>query len=162
MRIFIKTVKKLKSYRNELITKEYPFRKILVIHLYIVKYISNKLHFNFIFHTAALIILKYSVNTIHFLLKCIKLLTLPELYPEFPQKAKTSKMYSFKLKLPLCIKTSSLLSSLVSVFQQNHRSIGALKKFLQHSIDKYFFCLLQEKLVFRWMAQHYISNFAFW
>lgn len=60
---------------NELITKEYIFRKILVIHLYIVTHKSNKLHFNFIFHIAALIILKHFVNSIYLLLKYSKLFT---------------------------------------------------------------------------------------
>lgn len=61
---------------NELVTKEYILRKILVIHLNILKHKSNKLHFHSKFHIAALIILNHFVNTIYFLLKYIKLFTL--------------------------------------------------------------------------------------
>ena len=87
---------------NELITKEYIFRKILVIHLYIVKHKSNKMDFNVIFHIAALIILKHFVNSTYFLLKYTKLFTLSvkgqkkkrkkrNLYPELPQKLRQAK-----------------------------------------------------------------------
>lgn len=61
---------------NQIITKEYIFRKILVIHLYTVKHKSNKRHFNFIFHIAAMIILKHFINSIYFLLNHIKLFML--------------------------------------------------------------------------------------